>query len=104
MAGPIRRATGRPVCVTLQGEDLFLDGLPEADRVRAEELIREHARDVDLFLSVSAYYKDYAGPRFRIEPDRIAVTPLGVELSRGRSRALSVIGWPVTDEGRNRGS
>lgn len=100
MAGPIRRATGRPVCVTLQGEDLFLDGLPEADRERAEELIREHARDVDLFLSVSAYYKACAGPRFRIDPDRIAVTPLGVSTDDlapgGRTRLQSdpfVIGY-----------
>ncbi|MGE3579520.1 MAG: glycosyltransferase family 4 protein [Vicinamibacterales bacterium] len=100
MAGPIRRATGRPVCVTLQGEDLFLDGLPEADRVRAEELIREHARDVDLFLSVSAYYKDVAGPRFRIDADRIAVTPLGVSTDDltpgGRTRLQSdpfVVGY-----------
>jgi glycosyltransferase involved in cell wall biosynthesis len=100
MAGPIRRATGRPVCVTLQGEDLFLDGLPEADRERSEELIREHAHDVDLFLSVSAYYKDYAGPRFRIEPDRIAVTPLGVSTNDlapgGRTRLQSdpfVVGY-----------
>jgi len=100
MAGPIRGATGRPVCVTLQGEDLFLDGLPEADRVRSEELVREHAQHVDLFLSVSAYYKDYAGPRFRIEPDRIAVTPLGVSTTDltpgGRTRLQSdpfVVGY-----------
>ncbi len=100
LAPPIRRATGRPVCVTLQGEDLFLDGLPEADRERSEELIREHSRDVDLFLSVSEYYKDYAGARFRISPDRIAVTPLGVATddltAGGRTRLQSdpfVIGY-----------
>ena len=100
MAGPIRRATGRTVCVTLQGEDLFLDSLPEADRERAEELIREHARNVDLFLSVSGYYKDYAGPRFGIDAERIAVTPLGVSTSDlspgGRTRLPSdpfVIGY-----------
>ena len=30
MAGPIRRTLKRPVVVTMQGEDLFLDGLPGA--------------------------------------------------------------------------
>ena len=28
MAGPIRRTLKRPVVVTMQGEDLFLDGFP----------------------------------------------------------------------------
>ncbi len=28
MAAPLRAAFGRPVCCTLQGEELFLDGLP----------------------------------------------------------------------------
>ena len=100
LAGPIRRATGRPVCVTLQGEDLFLNGLPDADRERAEELIREHASHVDQFLSVSDYYKTYAGGRFRIPADRIAVTPLGVSADDltpgGRTRLQSdpfVIGY-----------
>jgi hypothetical protein len=27
MAGPLKRALNRPICCTLQGEDLFLDGL-----------------------------------------------------------------------------
>src|SRR5918993_1408044 len=35
LAEPIKRATGRPVLVTLQGENLFLDGLPPGDRDRA---------------------------------------------------------------------
>ena len=30
LAGPLARATRRPVCVTLQGEDLFLEGLDRA--------------------------------------------------------------------------
>ncbi len=78
LAGPIRRATGRPVCVTLQGEDVFLDGLPGADREGAEALMREHMAEVDRFLAVSHYYRDYAARRFHIDPARISVTPLGV--------------------------
>jgi glycosyltransferase involved in cell wall biosynthesis len=88
------------VCVTLQGEDLFLDALPEADRERAEGLIREHAAGVDLFVSVSEYYKDYASRRFRIPADRIMVAPLGVStedlVPGGRTRIQSdpfVVGY-----------
>jgi glycosyltransferase involved in cell wall biosynthesis len=80
LAGPIRRATGRPVVVTLQGEDLFLDGLPADDRSRAIALIREQLRDVDLFVAVSEYYRAYMADYLGIPLDRIRVGPLGVSL------------------------
>jgi len=80
LAEPIKRATGRPVLVTLQGEDLFIDGLPPADRERADALIREQVRHVDLFLPVSDYYADYAAGRFGIPRDKLRVAPLGVTL------------------------
>jgi glycosyltransferase involved in cell wall biosynthesis len=78
LAEPIKRATGRPVLVTLQGEDLFIDGLPSADRNRSAALIREQARHVDLFLPVSDYYARYTAERFGISPERMRVAPLGV--------------------------
>jgi glycosyltransferase involved in cell wall biosynthesis len=80
LAEPIRRATGRPVVVTLQGEDLFLDGLPEADRSRALALIREQVRHVDLFVAVSDYYREYMADYLRIPVARIRVAALGVSL------------------------
>lgn len=80
LAEPIRRATGRPVLVTLQGEDLFIDGLPAADRDRAVALIREQVRQVDLFLPVSEYYADYSAQRFGIPREKLRVAPLGVTL------------------------
>lgn len=100
LAGPIMRATGRPVCVTLQGEDLFLEGLPAADRARAIALIREQATDVDVFLSVSDYYRTFASGYLGIPFDQIRVTPLGVSIDDltpgGRTRLPSdpfVIGY-----------
>jgi len=53
MAAPLRRATGRPVCCTLQGEELFLDGLIEPYRSRAIALIKQQVPDVDRFVAVS---------------------------------------------------
>ena len=44
LAGPLRRALKRPICCTLQGEDLFLDGLVEPYRSRAIDLIRAPGR------------------------------------------------------------
>jgi glycosyltransferase involved in cell wall biosynthesis len=80
LAEPIRRATGRPLVVTLQGEDLFLDGLPPRDRDRAIALIREQVPHVDLFVSVSEYYRDYMAGYLGIPLSRIRVAPLGVSL------------------------
>src|ERR687888_1373208 len=40
LARPLRDALHAPICCTLQGEDLFLDGLVEPYRSKAIELIR----------------------------------------------------------------
>ncbi|MEQ1909071.1 MAG: glycosyltransferase family 1 protein, partial [Vicinamibacterales bacterium] len=37
LAEPLKRAVNRPVCCTLQGEELFLNGLPPTFRERAIE-------------------------------------------------------------------
>jgi glycosyltransferase involved in cell wall biosynthesis len=42
----LRKRLSAPVCVTLQGDDIFLDALPEADRQRCFELIRENCKQV----------------------------------------------------------
>src|SRR5580765_7701080 len=56
LAAPIRRALRRPICCTLQGEELFLDGLIEPYRTKAIELIRAQVPDVDRFIAVSEWY------------------------------------------------
>src|SRR5207302_2825827 len=50
----VKRALGVPVFVTLQGDDIFLDELPEVQRARCAELIRENGRCVDACVSKSA--------------------------------------------------
>ena len=81
LAAPIKRALKRPVCCTLQGEDLFLDGLVEPYRSRAIALIAKHVPDVDRFLSVSDYYVPVMSKLLSIPRERIAVVPLGINLS-----------------------
>ncbi len=57
LARPLADALKRPVCCTLQGEDLFLGGLLEPyARERAFELIRRQVPDVDRFIAVSDYF------------------------------------------------
>ncbi len=80
LAAPLRRALKRPICCTLQGEDLFLNGLVEPYRSRAVELIRAQVRDVDRFLSVSDYYVPIMSKMLAIPKEKISVVPLGINL------------------------
>src|SRR5439155_21742810 len=43
----LKRTLGVPVLVTLQGDDIFLDALPEADRKTCVELIRTNCTAAD---------------------------------------------------------
>jgi glycosyltransferase involved in cell wall biosynthesis len=80
LAAPLKRALKRPVVCSLQGEDLFLDGLIEPYRTRAIDLIRRQVPDVDAFLSVSDYYVPVMSSMLAIPREQIAVVPLGINM------------------------
>jgi glycosyltransferase involved in cell wall biosynthesis len=81
LARPIREAVGRPVCCTLQGEDLFLSQLPEPYQARSLELIRANVEHVDGFAAVSEYYADFMCRYLRIPEHKMHVVPLGINLA-----------------------
>lgn len=78
MAAPIRRTLNRPVVVTMQGEDLFLDGLQEPYRSESLDLIRRMTAGVDLFIAVSEFYVGRMHDFLGIPLGKIAVVPLGI--------------------------
>ena len=78
LARPLKEALNCPVLCTLQGEDLFLDGLHEPYRTQALDLIRRQVDDVDLFLSVSEYYADFMPGYLGIPAEKICVVPVGI--------------------------
>ena len=80
LAEPLKRAVNRPVCCTLQGEELFLNGLPPTFRERAIEAIRGQVRHVDRFIAVSDYCAEYMGTLLAIPRERMAVVPLGISM------------------------
>src|SRR5215203_354905 len=47
LAKPIKELLGQPICCTLQGEDLFLEGLQEPYRSESKELIRSQLKYID---------------------------------------------------------
>jgi glycosyltransferase involved in cell wall biosynthesis len=87
LARPLREALGRPVCCTLQGEDLFLEGLQEPYRTESLRLIRENVKHVDAFLPVSDYYARFMPGYLRIPPEKVRVVPLGINLKGYGPRA-----------------
>src|SRR5262245_32833534 len=89
LANPIKEALGCPLCCTLQGEDLFLEGLREPYHGEALKLIRENIKYVDAFIAVSSFYADFMAEYLRIPRSKIHVVPLGINLSEYRSKPFS---------------
>jgi glycosyltransferase involved in cell wall biosynthesis len=81
LAEPIKRALDRPIVMTLQGEDLFLEALVEPYRTEALELVRSRVRHVDRFIAVSDYYARFMQEYLRIPSERMRVATLGVNTS-----------------------
>lgn len=80
LARPLKDATGCPIVCTLQGEELFLEGLTEPWRSRSLQLIRDQVRDVDLFIAVSEHESRFMSGYLKIPRDRIRTVPLGINL------------------------
>ena len=80
LARPIKEALGRPVCCTLQGEDLFLQGLDRSHRDDALDLIRANVDHVDAFVAVSDYCARFMSDYLRIPPHKVHIVPLGINL------------------------
>ena len=82
IAGPLKDALECPIACTLQGENVFLEGLLEPYRSRAKELIRSQLSHVDSFVAVSDYCAGYMGRYLGIPDAKMRVVPLGVNVDR----------------------
>ncbi len=89
LAAPIKKAVNRPVFCTLQGEDLFLEGLQEPYKARALELIRQSIQHVDAFVAVSDYYAGFMADYLHVPEEKMYVVPLGINLKGYEARPTS---------------
>jgi glycosyltransferase involved in cell wall biosynthesis len=80
MARKIRAQLRVPVVCSLQGEDIFLDSLPEPHRHLAWRLAAERAAELDLFIAPSRYYGARMAERLKIPPERLKIVPNGINL------------------------
>ena len=78
LARRIKEELGVPVVCTLQGEDSFLDALPEPDR--CWQALRVCTPDVALFVAVSRYYGEVMRDRLRLAPKQVEVIWNGINL------------------------
>lgn len=76
----LRRQLGVPVLVTLQGDDLFLEELPDPYKAQALAEARRLASQVDGFFVFSRYYADFMSDYFQIPPERFHIVPMGLRL------------------------
>ncbi|MEK6249493.1 MAG: glycosyltransferase family 4 protein [Planctomycetales bacterium] len=90
-----KRRLNVPIVVTLQGDDLFLDDLP--DPYRAETLVelQSLAAEVDRFIVHSRFYADKMAEYFQIPADRFEVVPLGISPVEFSPPAEPVSGVPI---------
>jgi len=89
LAAPLKKLLERPICCTLQGEDLFLEGLQEPYKTRSLDLIRQSIPRVDCFLAISEYYAEFMCRYLNIPDHKMEVAPLGVSTDGYRAEPSS---------------
>ncbi|BCX47230.1 glycosyl transferase family 1 [Haloferula helveola] len=89
-AGMIRELKNRlgvKIICSFQGEDSFLDGLPEPFKSECWAELRERLGEADLLVSPSQFYADLMRDRLESPDLRIEVLPNGIDLEGYRSAA-----------------
>jgi glycosyltransferase involved in cell wall biosynthesis len=81
MARRLKADLEAPVVCTLQGEDCFLDVLPESHRAECWKALAERAAEVDLFIAPSQYFADFMRRRLGLPADRMRVVYNGINLT-----------------------
>jgi len=81
LASSIRATVDAPLFCTMQGEEPFLDELPEPFATDSWSQLQKLALLPDKLISVSADYASRMRARLDISPDKIAVAHNGIDLS-----------------------
>ena len=89
LARKIKAELKVPVVCSLQGEDSFLDGLPENLRGDAWSTLAQRAEDIDVFIAPSFYFSDLMGKRLRIPGERRKVVYNGINLEGFSSEPIT---------------
>jgi len=77
----LREQYSGPVLCTLQGDDVFLDALPDSHKSRVIAAVSERAREFDGFLVHSRFYRTYIASYLSLAEERFHELPLGIDLT-----------------------
>ncbi|HTL16497.1 MAG TPA: glycosyltransferase family 4 protein [Patescibacteria group bacterium] len=80
MGKRLKQALNRPLVCMLQGEDYFLDSLPEGHRQACWETLAKRAVDADLFIAPSRYFGQLMQTRLAVGAERVRVVYNGISL------------------------
>lgn len=79
-ARELKQRLGVPIITFFQGEDSFLDGLPEPWRTRCWTALGERLADSNVLLSPSRFYAGFMRERLGLAPESIEVVYNGIRL------------------------
>lgn len=79
-AAELKRRLGAPVVLFFQGEDTFLDHLPEPYRSRCWSVLKAQLAASDILLAPSRYYAEFMRERLGLAADSIQVVHNGIQL------------------------
>jgi glycosyltransferase involved in cell wall biosynthesis len=80
LARQLKQVLKRPLICMLQGEDYFLDSLPEPDQSECWSALASRARDADLFVAPSRYFARLMQKRLELPAERMRVVYNGINL------------------------
>jgi len=95
----VKKELDVPILVTLQGDDVFLDSLEEPFKTKCIDRVKQITKHVDGFIVQSEFFLGYMSDYFAIDPQKIHVTPLGLDVSDFESFASSHVGEPNEKSG-----
>jgi glycosyltransferase involved in cell wall biosynthesis len=95
MARRLKVELGVPIACVLQGEDSFLDGLPDSFRDLAWRTLAERCRDVDLFIPPTNYFASLMRERLGLPADRMRVIYNGINLDGYEKNGAANPGAPT---------
>jgi len=80
MARQLKERLNSALVCTLQGEDTFLDALPEGNRAQAWQILSDRSQDIDAFVSPSAYFGNLMQSRIGFPASKLHVVPNGIPI------------------------
>ena len=80
MARRLRAELQVPIVCVLQGEDTFLDSLPESHRTLAWKTLAARCADIDLFIPPTNYFSNLMRERLGLPAERVRVIYDGINL------------------------